>query len=274
MILLNGNRVEFETFPNNETKLKEETISDNLSKDKNTIYFQYLTDLDLIKLMFVKKYLEQLSVEANLIIAYMPYSRMDRSENNSGFTLKYVASFINDLNFATVKIVEPHSDITPALINKCVPVMINYDLLPLVINDSNFDKENDYIMFPDGGASKRYKLDGYKQLIGHKERDFKTGQIKRLDILGEIPDYPFKVIIVDDLSSYGGTFLLSAEKLKEIGASEVYLLVAHAENSILKGKIFKTDLIDKVYTTNSIIHESEANKKLKIYDLKEFILND
>ena len=75
---------------------------------------------------------------------------------------------------------------------------------------------------------------------------------------------PFNVIIIDDLSSYGGTFVQASKKLKEIGANKVYLVVAHAEESVYKGELF--DHIDKLYTTNSILKEA-LNDKTTVINL-------
>ena len=71
-------------------------------------------------------------------------------------------------------------------------------------------------------------------LSAQKERDFLSGRIKKLTITGEQPNKPFRVMIIDDLCSMGGTFMLSAEKLKEIGATEIYLVVTHCEKTIIQ----------------------------------------
>lgn len=273
MIILNDQKVEFETFPNGETKLVEDSIKCYAEYFNNFISFKYGNDSDLIKLMLVKQYLDDIEEFAELTIYYMPYSRMDRSENGSAFTLKYIADFINKLNFEKVKVVEPHSDVTPALLNKVEPIYINFDLLPKVMEEVGFDKDNDYLFFPDSGAQKRYhSLKGYKQLVGYKHRDFETGEIKSLEVVGEIPEKPNKIIIVDDLSSYGGTFLHSGLKLKELGFKEVYLLVAHCENSIFKGKLLKEDSpITKIFTTDTIL--TLGTNKIKTYKIEELLNN-
>ncbi|MNH33582.1 ribose-phosphate pyrophosphokinase [compost metagenome] len=107
---------------------------------------------------------------------------------------------------------------------------------------------------------------GYKQLVGFKARDFQTGEIKSLDVVGQVDSSGFKAIIVDDLCSYGGTFMLSAERLKELGATHIYLLVGHCEKSIYKGKIPGSELIDKVYTTDSLLDKSE-HEKIHVFEL-------
>ena len=133
-----------------------------------------------------------------------------------------------------------------------------------LLQNFNISEENLYIVYTDAGAAKRYgkQIEFDKVLTASKERDFKTGYIKNLDIIGTTQSKEFKAIIVDDLCSKGGTFILTASKLREMGATEIYLVVTHCEDTIFSGDILKTDLIKKVYTTNSIL--SREHEKIKI----------
>lgn len=274
MIYVNGKKIKFNRFPNGETLVDGNELLFAAQGDiVNEIGFKYQEDSDLIKLMFVKKHLDEHNLLSKLVIYYMPYSRMDRVEGNSVFTLKHVAEFINDLAFADVVVIEPHSDVTPALLDYAQPVYTNFDLLPEVLKEIGFDKEKDYLFFPDAGAQKRYsKLKGYRYLVGYKHRDFESGEIKSLDIVGEIPSEPFKVLICDDLSSYGGTFLASGNALREAGATEVYLLVAHCENSVFEGKLLlEGSPINKIFTTNSIL--TRGTNKIKQYEIQNLMSN-
>lgn len=264
MIKLNDVEIAFEKFPNGETRINEESIRE-IVIDENLIKFKYGDDSDLIKLLFLKEYInEHFEVKNHLQIYYMPYSRMDRVEGDSAFTLKYVSNFINGLNFDSVEVIEPHSNVTPALLNKVNSNYINNDLINKVIKEINFNEDVDSIMFPDNGASQRYKNMKFKNvLIGNKTRNFQTGEITGLELIGSKHPEGKKVLICDDLSSYGGTFVKSSIELKKEGFEEVYLLVAHAENSIFKGELF--DHIDKLFTTDSILTEQGnwENQKFK-----------
>jgi len=279
MIKVNRQEVKFDTFPNGETMLVKDSIK--CAVNRQTILFKYTNDADLIKLMFVKRYFDQMLYDdVILYITYMPYSRMDRSENYSPFTLKYVTDFINGLNFSAIVVVEPHSDVTTALLDRAIAKYINFDLVEKVKEEVGFDSDNDYLVFPDAGASKRYsKMKAKNVLVGHKNRDFETGKITSLRLVGEsLPaSTGRKAIIVDDLSSYGGTFVRTSEELRKIGFDEVYLLVAHAENSMLEGKLF--DNVDKVFTTDSLLtrhkywHNLKHQSKLKVYDIEGVLSN-
>ncbi|UUG68149.1 ribose-phosphate pyrophosphokinase [Bacillus phage PK-3] len=271
MIKVNGREVEFREFPNGELNLIHNSISELPMQVPVTlttnVHFKFERNSDLIKLMFVKNYLDQIHIKGiHLIIYYMPYSRMDRSEDDSPFTLKYITNFINSLKFEHVNVIEPHSDVTVALLDKARANYINFTLIENVKNEIDFDEENDFIMFPDAGASKRYsKMKAKNVLTGHKHRDFQTGEIKSLELVGDTSKAKGrKVIIVDDLSSYGGTFIGASQALRNAGIKEVYLLVAHAENSIFKGKLFQH--IDKLFTTDSLITEQDYPHNKKYQD--------
>lgn len=259
MIYLNGHKIEFSAFPNGETKINEDQIKSYLNYHEDKVVFKYENDSDLIKLMLFKKYLDDRKARnTTLTISYMPYSRMDRTQGDSAFTLKFVCDFINNLMFECVRVVEPHSDVTMALLDRSESVFPTIDLLDKVLTKIQFDKKEDYLFYPDAGAQKRYHaLKGFKNAVGYKKRDFETGKINELQIIGDVEDLKErKVLILDDLCSYGGTFELSASKLKEKGAKEVFLFVTHCEESIFKGVIFKNENISKVFTTNTIINDS------------------
>lgn len=285
MIKVDGYEIEFEKFPNGETKLVIDSLPLKYWKlDAKRVSFKYESDEDLIKLMFLKNYYDSMdAVIEELLIYYMPYSRMDRSENDSAFTLKYMANFINNLNFKKVIVVEPHSDVTNALLDRVEPRYINFELVEMV-KDEVYFKDEDYLVFPDAGASKRYsKMVAKNVLVGHKNRNFETGKILGLDLVGNRSEKAKKAIIVDDMSSYGTTFIYTAKALREqFGIHEIYLLVAHAENAIFKVHPVTKDRlfnhISKIFTTDSILTEQNdwANKtfesQLKIYNIEEVLV--
>lgn len=284
MILLNGEKVEFIKFPYAEVKLDLDAhLLRDEPGDTNTITFMYENDGELIRLMFVKKEIDAycLNAKTGLDVAFMPYARMDRESEDSCFTLKYVSEFINFLNFVWVDIYEPHSDVCIALVNRSKAIELTKWLFAEAVSSGKieFDPEKDFVCYPDATAHKRYsKMGNYNAAIGMKDRDFKTGWIKNLEIFvpGNVED-PARmlvanggvagrnVVIVDDLCSKGGTFILTAKKLREYGAKTVTLVVGHCEPSILDGEILKTDLIDCVVTSNTIIDQNKLASFPKVF---------
>ena len=263
MIYLNDEKVEVKKFPNGESLINSDTL--NIKKDElNKIKFKFESDDDITHLIFLKGHLDELRTKCSLEILYMPYSRMDRTEGMTVFTLKYLCRLINSLEFEEVLIYEPHSDVRVALLDRVKVINMTKVLTEKLLNEISGNKEDLYIVYPDAGAAKRYgkQIKYDKVLTANKERDFKTGFINKLEINGEIKEKEFKAVIADDLCSRGGTFILTAEKLKEMGATEIYLVVTHCEDTIFDGDILTNDLITKVYTTNSIL--SKEHEKLDI----------
>jgi ribose-phosphate pyrophosphokinase len=284
VIQLNGRPVEFDNYPNYETLIDGLALSalasqpdirreETWDRDHHTMTFAYESDGDLVRLMFVRRYLGD-NATVDLTIRYMPYSRMDRAERGSVFTLRYVADFINSLDFASVVVEEPHSDVTCALLDRSTAVYPTVELLPDVLERISFNKAFDYLFFPDAGAQKRYaKVLGYKTAVGFKHRDFATGKLSgEMDVVGfdwrtgagqPVP----KVLILDDLCSYGGTFVMAANKLREMGADKVYLFVAHCEHVMWDGELL--DRVDGLYTTDSILPartpQRDNSQKVHIY---------
>lgn len=261
MILFNGKIIEFGKFPNGEINLpKEQFLLQFKTQNVITLDFKYEGDGDLIKLMMVKNFLDQETfnkLDIKLNIRYMPYSRMDRANNDYAFSLKYICEFINTLKFSSVTVTEPHSDVCIALLDRCKGYCPTVNQAKLAMKENNFDKDKDYIYFPDAGAQKRYasQFADYKQIVGFKTRDFKTGMITDLKVLGDMDSQDFKVMMIDDLCSGGFTFKLSADTLRELGAKEVYLCVAHIEDTIQRGFLLQEDSpVDKIYTTDSILN--------------------
>jgi ribose-phosphate pyrophosphokinase len=265
MIYLNDERVEVNKFPNGESLINSEKFK--LKSNDNEIRVNFENDEDITHLIFLKGHLDEIKIKCNLILPYMPYSRMDRTEGVTVFTLKHLCKLINNLNFESVTIYEPHSDVSTALLDRVKVVDMSKTLAKELLKEVNDGFDEVYLVYPDAGAAKRYgkEMDYGKILTASKDRDFKTGFIKSLQINGNVKNKSFKAIIVDDLCSKGGTFMLTASKLKDMGATEIYLVVTHCENTVFNGDLLKSDLITKIYTTNSIL--SKDHEKIKVYKI-------
>jgi ribose-phosphate pyrophosphokinase len=105
--------------------------------------------------------------------------------------------------------------------------------------------------------------------FGNKKRNLNTGDIIGYELI-DCPNIKDKaVLIIDDLCAFGGTFLGASEKLKENGASNVMLYISHCENSIYKGKLLNTDLVSRIFTTNSVLTDWSSNKIINVESLGE-----
>ena len=256
MISINGYPVGNKCYPNNERILEVPTTSLAFQTDNFTIDFKYHTDIDISVLTMTKKYLDDAynNPKITLNMKYVPYSRMDRSIKGYMFSLKYFCKLINDLNFYKVIVLDPHSSVTTALLDRCSEIDIRQYICN-ILNKANVD----YIFYPDLGSMKRYgELPNFTfrpYFYGNKKRDLYTGKIINYELV-DCPDIQGKnILIIDDLCAYGGTFQLASEKLKEKGVNNIYLYVSHCEDSIYNGKLIKSGLISKIFTTDSILND-------------------
>lgn len=204
---------------------------------------------------------------------------MDRVKNSEDvFTLKTFAHLINSLNFDRVYVWDAHSNVGPALIDRCVDVSAqNY--IEEAIKQLKYRLENEFcsgneisvnpdicLFFPDEGAQKRYgtMFPDYPQAFGIKKRNWETMRIEGYDIIGGENIKDKHVLIIDDICSYGNTFVKAAESIEAAGAAGINLYITHCEDAISKGDIFKKDIFDDIFTTNSLIRSEETNSKLTI----------
>lgn len=232
--------VEPKAFPDNSLNLKLPQIH------AQKVVWHYENDAELFTLICIVKHYKTIHT---LEIPYFPHARMDRVKDKKDvFTLKYFCDIINSLNIPEVYITDPHSNVTPALLNNCKIIYPNNYIKDVC---KSINKEDLVFFFPDEGAMKRYSDNcEAPYTFGVKKRDWQTGKILSLEIMNAevVKDKP--VLIVDDICSYGGTFFYAAEALLAAGASEVFLYVTHCEPNIHKGRVFEN--ISKVYTTDSI----------------------
>ena len=237
-----------------------------------TITWLYDNDGELFQLIALTQHLKAKGIEVNLVMPYVPNARMDRvKECDEVFTLKYFANVINWLGFHSVKICNPHSTVSEALFDKVIVDFdcVKEDVMNILFGLNGVTRFNaDVLFFPDAGSLKRYG-DLFKYLdipfaYGEKNRDRKTGKILGLNVISNGIDLTGKkILVVDDISSKGGTFFHSANALKKLGVNEVALYVTHCENTILDGELVKdTSPIDRIYTTNSILRNE--HKKIEI----------
>ena len=265
MIKVDGIKIEAGHYPDNTLLVKAPTLRG--TNNHVTFTWYYENDAELFTLICLKKHYAHKKI-SYLWMPYCPHARMDRVKAfGDVFTLKYFAEVINSLNFTQVTIYDPHSSVCTALINN-VRVLEPTTFIDEAVNKINENHNKNFMAFyPDEGAMKRYSgMFSIPYAFGVKKRDWVTGQIQGLDVMGDVEGIKDKrVLIIDDICSKGGTFYHSAKKLKELGAKEIYLYITHCENTILEGELLTSGLIEKVYTTNSIF--TKEHEKIEVFEI-------
>jgi len=265
MIKLNGKELVVKHFPDGTLSSKIHKEEVDIIDETPVIEWYYESDAELFVLdALVDQLRENGAEQISLSMVYIPHARMDRihKENGDIFTLKTFAKLLNGMGFKAVETYEAHSSVSTGFINR----IRNHDCeifakraLAKIASKNGIEVDDITLFFPDDGAMKRYAYSGMfsnKFVFGMKNRDWETGNIESLNAMGDTELVKDKhILIIDDISSRGGTFYLAAKALKELGAKSISLYVTHCENTILAGPVIGTDLLDRVYTTDSIFTE-------------------
>lgn len=231
--------VVFTTFSDGAETCKIEG-AEHLGVVSHTVIDFKLEDVtrDLVRLMLVKDAVDRLiasrSLETktlSLCLPYMPNARADRVFSaGMPHPLVVFANVINGMNYDTVYIDDPHSDVTTALLNNVV-VCSQQEMVGANLRDIQNVMGDDFtICAPDLGAAKKVfdvvtHLQHKNYIQGIKIRDVSTGNIVKCDVIEET--VPENVLIVDDISDGGASFKFLAKKLRERGAKKVGLFVSH-----------------------------------------------
>ncbi|MDZ7323777.1 ribose-phosphate diphosphokinase [Kosakonia sacchari] len=208
---------------------------------------------------------------SHLELAWLPWARQDRHMvPGDSFALKVFANLLNTLNFNKVFVLDPHSDAAAAAINNCVVIAQESCLMQSETLRRAIGKGELMLVAPDAGALKKIhnvaKASGAQEYaILTKERDVATGNLTGFALVtGDVAGKD--LLIVDDLCDAGGTFIGSAQVLRDAGARSVSLYVTHGvfskgvENLLNNG-------IDAIYTTTSFTSPALTNPRVELIDI-------
>ena len=290
MIKVNDTVIDIQHFSDGSQKLVGIHIPERLKGDKYTSLFEivwkYENESELVTLIYIVNYIRDIYVRNNYItlqMLWVPNARMDRVESeNDVFTLKYFSQIINSLKFNKVIVLDPHSRVTNALIDRVKVVPAEHFIqkaIKEIITKYTFEKDfNDYLVcFPDNGAFERYSnlkcFDGFTKIFGKKHRDWETGKIVKLDLnVDEDVVRGKNVFIVDDMIASGETLYQFIQKLKSYGALQVYIYCSHLENRIMTEpennlrQLLDAGGIRCIFTTDSLFNHTHP--KIHILDSK------
>lgn len=211
-------------------------------EDKIRINTRLNSSDDMMNLCLAVDALRHMSVPyIEAFIPYIPYARQDRvMVPGEPLSVKVFANLLNSLNLNKVIVLDAHSDVSVALIDRCINTA-NYDMVKGLLKSFNL---NDFVLVsPDLGAYKKIdklaqKLEYKGEIVtGIKVRDLSTGQIMKSDVNTE--DLKGKAcLIVDDICDGGRTFMELAIALKAKNAGELYFIASHG--------IFSHNAIDRL----------------------------
>lgn len=268
---------------------KSGTISDILYRVKSIpLVWIYEGDSELFDLIsYVSAFRDIRSdIKITLYLPYVPYARMDRVElEEDVFTLKYFVNIINSLRFDKVTVLDPHSRVSLALLDRCTEDKASLEKLIAFVLENIKKKDGSKltIMFPDRGAYERYTsslcnlfqefgIDSF--IYGEKRRDWKTSTIKSFEIQNLGDKEIQNVLLVDDIFSSGSTMKKCIDSIRPIATGNIYVYCTHTEPaSFLESKIEKVlDICDGYYTEISTLLGIMGNESFVRYKEKVNVL--
>lgn len=268
MICVNGKEIDISKFPDGTSSFRLNPLE--WLTATHEIVWRYEGDHECMAVWNIVNHMRNFFDRGfiALTIPYVPNARMDRVKHTDEiFTLKWFADFINHMPVDEVRILDPHSNVSEALINK-VKVRSPRKYIEntiFALDESGLDV---VLCYPDEGAAKRYSEMAQKDYtFCVKRRNWRDGSILGTMLIDGEKVKGRNTLIIDDICSRGGTFMHTAKALKEAGAEKIYLYVTHCENTITKGDVLTSGLIEHVFTTDSIFTAEVDEKLMTVYKI-------
>lgn len=266
MIKINGYPAQISYFPDGTFLIKENVYEWAEEFKTRSVCFEWYfeNNAELLALQFLAWHFQDHGMITRLYMPYIPNARMDRVKKPEDvFTLKYFARIINSIGFEKVRVVDPHSAVSEALIDR-LEIVDASKYIQTVLEVLSHEPGILQVVFPDEGAEKRYAEFIPAEIpksYGMKVRDWSTGKILGLELHGASVAEAEKALVIDDICSYGGSAYYTAKHIKDMNPeAKVYFYVTHCENSVLEGKfgekevpLLDTGLIEALYTTGDIL---------------------
>lgn len=230
-----------------------------------TIKSRFSSYQDLFKILALNQVLKDARVKSRMLFCpYILASRSDRKfKSGQSFDLKLVTEILNGCEFDEIKILDPHSDVLPALLDKCKIISAKDGFLSWILYDK-FDWEDKVLISPDAGAYKKiFEVQKWLKIpliTGSKSHD---GDDLVTEFAGDISGKD--CVIIDDICDGGRTFVQLGKQLKDLGANTVTLMATHG----IFSKGIELENIDKIFTTNSFksFLETEISDKFQVINI-------
>ncbi|MCP9750125.1 ribose-phosphate diphosphokinase [Ferruginibacter sp. HRS2-29] len=265
------------TFPDSQPHIKIDTATLGDDRAVCRIITRISNPSDLLMPLFAKNVLSYEGFEkVELYISYLLAARMDRvMTGGEPFSLKVMANIINCAGFSKIRIFDPHSEVSTALLDNSYAIS-NTAFVADALKDyqsktSSSTAEGFCIVSPDAGALKKiYKvaeaLNGMEVVECMKNRDVKTGKLSGFKVFAE--NLAGKTcFIVDDICDGGGTFIGVAEELRKLNAAKVILVISHG----IFSKGLSLQNVDEIYCTNSYKEIQEENAHITVIDVQKYL---
>jgi len=253
-------KVQRETFPDGEIGIQ---IQENV-RGKDIFVVQSggrRPNHYLMELLIMVDALKRASARSiSAVIPYFPYGRQDRKDKpRVPITAKLVANLLEKAGVTRVLTMDLHTEQIQGFFD--IPVDHLYARPLFIKTFQKLNKKNLIVVSPDVGSNKmarKFAEDLNVDLAIVDKRRIAANRVEANAIIGDVKGK--KVILVDDVSSTGGTLKSAAFACLQKGAESVCAAVTHGlfvENALKGSKI------EEIFVTDTISQDVRVGVELK-----------
>ena len=207
------------------------------------------------------------AAEITCVIPYFGYARQDRKASpRQPITAKLVAAMLEQAGANRIVTFDLHAAQIQGFFHCPVDDLTTVPMIGQYFANKGFNTEETVVVSPDHGGVKRARnlaeiLEVPLAIID--KRRPRANVCEACTIIGDVKDKT--AIIVDDICDTGGSLIAACKILKENGAKDVYVAIAHGIFSGDAAKNIQESGIKELVVTNTIkLSEEEAKIANKI----------
>lgn len=195
------------------------------------------------------------------IVPYFGYARQDRkAQPRQPITARLVADLLSIAGANRVVTIDLHAPQIQGFFSFPVDEMKSVPMMGQYFKNKGLDLENTVVVSPDhGGANRARQLAeilGTPIAIVDKRRP-RPNEVEAQSVIGEVDGKD--CIVIDDICDTGGSLCAACQILKDHGAKDVYVALAHG--------VFSKDAIERI--ENSVIKELVVSNTIPLSEEKK-----
>jgi len=251
--------VEYRTFFDGELKVRIPKIK---KAKKGILIIDLIQNQNineyLLNFLFLSQKLREMCDEVIGIMTYLPYKRQDKEFlKGEVISSKVVAKYI-EKNLDYFITIDSHEHRLKLEEIFSIKTFNESTFMDLGKEFLDFDKENTLVIGPDAESKafveKFCKFNNFENVILPKKRNAKTGEVI-IDIKNKEKFVNKDAIIVDDVSSSGGTIFHLIDLIRNLKVKSVSVALSHG---LFIGDVeekFKKRKLKRIVTSNTIENE-------------------
>ena len=201
--------------------------------------------------------------EIDCIIPYFGYARQDRKAlPRQPITARLVADLLYSAGANRVITIDLHAPQIQGFFSFPADDMTSVPMMGQYFLNKGLDLENTVVVSPDHGGTTRARnlanILGTPIAIVDKRRP-RPNVCEAQSVIGDVKDKD--CIVVDDICDTAGSLVAACKILKDFGAKDIYVCLAHGVFSGEAIERIEASVIKELVVTNSIPLSEEAKQK-------------